>query len=79
MGLFAGEWSWKWVGGVSVWALACAGLEFCGIICGCVVAEMGWLGWRLGVFCVRLDFVGAVSGRVIRKLGGKEREMSLSR
>ena len=50
MGLFLSVRLRKWVGGVSVWALACAGLEFCGIICGCVVAEMGWLGWRLGVF-----------------------------
>ena len=28
VGLFAGEWLRKWVGGVSVWALACAELEF---------------------------------------------------
>ena len=45
---------------------------------GCTIAEMGWLGWHLGVFfCIRLDFVGAMSGRVIRKLGGKDREMGL--
>ena len=38
-----------------------------------------WDGW-VGVwvfFCVRLDFVGAMSGRVIGKLGGKDREMGL--
>ena len=28
VGLFAGEWLRKWVGRVSVWALACAELEF---------------------------------------------------
>ena len=40
-----------------------------------------WDGW-VGVwvfFCVRLDFVGAMSGRVIRKLGGKDREMGFCR
>ena len=38
----------------------------------------GMAGLAFGCFfCVRLDFVGAVSGRVIRKLGGKDREMGL--
>ena len=40
----------------------------------------GMAGLAFGCFfCVRLDFVGAMSGRVIRKLGGKDREMGLSR
>ena len=38
----------------------------------------GWVGvWVF--FCVRLDFAWAMCGRVIRNLGGEEREMSLSR
>ena len=42
MGLFAAVRSRKWGGGVGVWTLARARLEFCRIICGRAVVEVGW-------------------------------------